>query len=411
MGDYIRLKKKPSIAAKKYSTLVEKHLFFKLFDKVKYELPVFLILITLYAFRHDFYTRDIYNILHIYDYRIGFAPRLFIGSLMSIFTDYKSMEFMNNFFNVVCIASIFLFSFAAGRTIRKSDDKTRNTAIIFVMLFLAVPYSQTVFFPRLVSLDRFLVLFTFLAFMAINKKGFKWLVPLLIIMSLATYPGYAFTYMPAVAILLIYEVYRNNSSRQSIALCVVGFAVMAVFSAYFFLYSGINGFGSVEELIAYSFDKTDIRDRVGEFDMRLVLNGFLFQKPGEFFWNSTVPLEGWKGLKYELKGILFLIPLLAVFFFVWKNAIKNSTNKLEKSIYIMCLLAPLARLPMYILSTNFVRGRISVVTIQFFLVFFFLYIRDPIVSASARKIGDYFKKNYELLFVLVAYLIVFLKLQ
>lgn len=405
------MKKKNSHINSKYNNLVERHLFFRLLDKVKFELPVLAVLLIVYAYRHDFYTGDIYNIMHIYDYRIGFAPRLFIGSLMSLFTDYKSAVFINKFFNIVCVASIFLFSFAAGRVIRKSDDKARNAAVLFVILFLAVPYSNTVFFPRLVSLDRFLVLFTFLAFMAISKKGFKWLVPLLIIMSLATYPGYAFTYMPAVAILLIYEVCRNKNTKQSIALCVVGFTAMAVFSAYFFLYSGINGFDSVGELIAYSFDKTDIRDHVGEFDMRLVLNGFLFQKPGEFFWNSTVPLEGWKGFKYELKGMLLLMPLFAIFFTVWKNAIKNSISKFEKSVYCMCLLAPLARLPMYVLSTNFVRGRISVVTIQFFLIFYFLYIGDPIVSASTRKIGDYFRKNYELIFALIAYLIVFLKLQ
>lgn len=404
------MKKKSSVMTVKYNTLVEKHLFFRLFDKVKYELPVFAVLLIIYAFQHDFYTGDIYNIMHIYDYRIGFAPRLFIGSLMSLFTDYKSSVFMNRFFNIFCVASILIFSFAAGRAIRKSDDKARNAALIFLLLFLAVPYSRTVFYPRLVSLDRFLFVFTLLALIAISIKGFKWFVPLLIIMGLATYPGYAFTYMPAVAILLIYEVYRNKKSKQSIALCVAGFTAMAAFSAYFFLYKGITSFINVDDLIAYASDKTDIRDFVGEFNIKLVLKGFLFQKPSEFFWNSTVPLEGWRSLKYEIRGVIFIMPLLIVFFSVWKNAIKNSSNKFEKLIYIMCMLAPLMRLPMYILSTNFLRGRISVVSVQFFLIFYLLYVRDPVVSASASKIGEFFKKNYLLLIAIVVYFAVFVKL-
>jgi len=395
----------------KYQDLIDKHLVFRLFDKVKYELPVLVFLLTIYAFKHNFYIGDIYNIVHVYDYRIGFAPRLFIGSLMSLFTDYKSIAFMNRFFNIFCILSIFLFSFAAGRVIRKADDKLKNTAMIFVLLFLAVPYSRTVLYPNLVSVDRFLVVFTLLALIAISKKGFKWFVPLLIIMSLATYQGYAFTYMPVVAILLIYEVYRNKNSKQSIALLLVCFTAMAVFSAYFFLYKGITSFKNVEALIAYASNKTDIRNSVGEFNIKLVLNSYFFEKPSVFFWKSTIPLEGWRDLKYEFRGVIYLIPLLIVFFLVWKNAIKNSLNKFEKLIYIMCMLAPLARLPMYILSTNFVRGRISVVIVQFFLVFYFLYVGNPVVSASARKIGDYLKKNYLLLAALVVYFIVLVKLN
>ena len=91
------MKKKVSPAVIKYNSLMEKHLFFRLLDSVKYELPVLAVLLIIYAFQHDFYTGDIYNIAHIYDYRIGFAPRLFIGSLMTLFTDYKSIAFINSF--------------------------------------------------------------------------------------------------------------------------------------------------------------------------------------------------------------------------------------------------------------------------------------------------------------------------
>lgn len=403
MGGYIGLKKKSSVAAKKYNALVEKHLFFRLFDKVKYELPVFLILFTLYAFRHDFYTRDIYNILHIYDYRIGFAPRLFIGSLMSIFTDYKSMEFMNNFFNVVCIASIFLFSFAAGRTIRKSDDRTRSTAIILVMLFLAVPHSRTVFFPELVSLDRFLVVFTLLVLIVLNKRIFKWLVPILVIVSLATYHGYAFTYMPVVAILLIYEVQRNKKSKQSIALCITSFVAMALFSAYFFLYRGISSIGTIDELIMYSLDKTDIRGSVGEFDMKWVLQ-LLVMTPGEF-WGLSVQNGVLKHLSNEVTGMLYLSPLLVVFFLIWLNSIKKSEGRLQKLLYLLCMLAPLIRLPMLVLSQNYVRSRISVVVVQFFLVAYFIYTKNPVVSISAGEIGVFLKRNNILLAVLFIFFI------
>lgn len=403
------MKKKVSPAVLKYNSLLEKHFFFRLLDKIKYELPILAVLLMFYAFQHDFFTGDIYNILHIYDYRIGFAPRLFIGSLMSLFTDYKSSVFINKFFNVFCIASIFLFSYVAGRVIRKSDDKVRNTAIIFILLFLAVPYSRTVFYPRLLSLDRFLVVFTLLALIVISKKGFRWFVPVLIIMSLATYHGYAFTYMPAVVILLVYEVYRNKNSKQSKALCIVGLLVMAIFSAYFFLHPGLNSFGSVEELIAYSLDKTDIRDYVGEFGVKWALSGF--GVPPKELWSLSVETGVLKGLDSEVKGMLNLLPLLLIFFLIWLNSIKKSEGKFEKLIYFLCMVAPLMRLPMLVLSQNYFRSRVSVVVVQFFLVFYFLYVKNPVVSESARKIGDFFRKNYWLFTIYVLYFLFFVKLR
>jgi hypothetical protein len=405
----VRMKKKASPAAVKYNILMEKHFFFRLLDRVKYELPVLAVLLIIYAFQHNFGTGDVYNILHIYDYRIGFAPRLFIGSLMSLFTDYKSLAFMNRFFNVFCVASIFLFSFAAGRVIRKSDDTARNTAMIFVLLFLAVPYSRTVFYPHLVSLDRFLVVLTLLTLLAISKKGFRWLVPLMIIMSLATYQGYAFTYMPAVAILLIYEVYRNKNSKQSIALCVAGFAAMAALSAYFFLYRGINSFDSIEELITYSLDKTDIRDHVGEFDMRWVLQ-LLVMTPGEF-WGLNLQTGALENLSSEVAGMLYLSPLLVIFFLIWLDSVKKSKNKFEKFLYILCMTAPLMRLPMLVLSQNYFRSRVSLVIVQFFLVFYFLYVGDPVVCAALRKTGEFLKKNYFILAALIVYFLFFVKMH
>ncbi|OQA67417.1 MAG: hypothetical protein BWY37_01173 [Firmicutes bacterium ADurb.Bin262] len=400
---------KPDAVIKKYRALVGGHLVFRCFDKVKYELPVLAFLLGFYAKDHDFFQRDIYNILHIFDYRIGFAPRLFIGSLMSLFTSYKSAAFMNLFFNIVCLVSIAVFAVVSGRVIRRSDDEARGAAILFVLLFLAVPYSRTIFFPRLVSLERFLAMFTLLAFTAVGKKGFRWLVPLLIAVSLATYHGYAFTYMPAVAIVLLYETHRRKNSKPAVALCVVSFAAMAAFSAYFYLYRGVPGFESVEQLIQYSLDKTDIRDQVGEFKLDWVLQ-LLVLSPGEF-WALSRHLGVLKNLNLEVTGILALLPLLLLFFLIWYFAFKKSTGRFEKLIYLLCLLAPLTRLPMLVLSQNYLRSRIAMVVAQFALLFYFLHAGDAAVTQQAKKIWGFFKEHYLALAALTAYYLFFVKLR
>ncbi len=393
------------------TALSKQPFLYKVYGSVKYELPVLVCLLIFFVSLNRDVLDDPYTIVHYFDYRIGFAPRLFIGSVMSLFTDNKTLAFMNSFKDIVCIAALVLFAFAAGRVIRKAGKETKATAIIFVILFISVPYSLHALYPTLLSLDRFLVVYTFLALMAVNKKAIKWFVPALLFIGLATYQGFAFTYMPAVAIVLIYEVFRNKKSKQSIALCAVCFTAMAVISAYFFLYKGIGTFNNVKELVEYAAAKTDINNYTGEWNTEIVLNNLFFEKPVDFFWKITIPLEGWNGLKYEFSGMLSLLPLLIIFFLIWKNAIKNSSSKLEKFVYILCMSAPLMRLPMFILSTNFLRGRISVIIVQFFLVFYFLYVGNPAVTESAKKIGEFLKKNYILFFMMILYFLFFVKMH
>lgn len=403
------MKKTTEVSRKRKDALTKNNLFFRTFESIKYELPILILLLIFFiSKRSDLANNDVYVTVLIFDYRIGFAPRLFIGSLMSLFSDYKSVAFMNKFMDIVCVTTLFIFTIVAGRIIRKFDNKTKVIPIFFIILFLAVPYSRGVLFPGpIVSLDRFLVLFTLLALLAINKKGFKWFVPILVFMGLATYQGFAFTYMPAIAILLIYEIYRNHKSKESIVLCIVAFVTMAVFSAYFFLHHGLDAFKNIDELLAYAADKTDLRVYLKEFDIRYTLNGYFFIKPTDFF--QIIVNEGWKGLKSEFISIIYLMPIFVTFFVIWKNSIKNSSDRIEKFSFILCMLAPLARLPMFLFSTNYVRGRSSVVVIQFFLVLYLLYIGNNTVKESARQVVMFFKRNKLLFLLMVVYFAFFVK--
>lgn len=392
--------RKPAATANSGSvSSTDKFLFLKIFENIKFELPVFILLLIFYVTQKSKVTYDIYYVLYAFDYRIGFAPKLFIGSVMSLFTDYKSQAFMDTFFDSIFFAEAVLFAYIAGRLIRKASDETKEITIYLVALFLAIPYSLFVFYPRLVSIDRVNFLFTILALLLINKRIFKWAVPFLLFAALATYQNFTFMYFPVIAILLIYEIYRNNCSKQSIILCIVSYLTLAGFSTYFYLFARIKKTVNLEQLINIYSKKTDYPCDKTLFDV------FLIESPIGVFQKYAVPrfesyLHAFKG---ELVSIVYLIPLIIIFFLIWKNAIKNSTNKFEKFTLFLCLLSPIARLPMFILSNNYMRGRIPVIIVQFCLVFYFLYTGNQAVTKSVKHIGDFFKKNFLLCLLMIAY--------
>lgn len=211
------------------------------YEVIKYELPVF-ILLTVQLIPQGFdFSSDAYASVLVLDYRIGFAPRLFMGSVLSLFTRFKGSRELNIFFTVMFAVCFFLISWAAGRIIRAAADGNQKMTVFFVALFLAGPFSSAFLFPVLLSLDRFLVLFTCAALLLLGKPKLRWLVPVVLFMALATHHVFAFTYMPAVAIAVLYELHVKKD-KHTIVFAAAAFLTMAVFCGYFFLYSGTDQF-------------------------------------------------------------------------------------------------------------------------------------------------------------------------
>ncbi len=369
------------------------------FEKIQYELPL-LIFILLLGIPHMKELPDMYYTMHIFDYRIGFAPRIFIGSLMALFTDYKSLAFMNRFFTIVFLIEAVLLAFAAGGIIRRAKGEEKETVIYFIALFFAIPHTACLPYSETLSLDRFLVIITVLALMALRLRGFRWLVPLFIVAGLATYHGFAFMYMPVIALLLIYEALKDRNPPRSLILCIIGFITMAVFSAYFFLYSGVPGFNSVEDPIAWAADKTDMS--ITGHAVKVV-RFYLCSSPLDHLEYTIEEEFVQRRIGPDLAAAALLLPMFACFWKIWITALKSVEKKAEKFIFLMCLLAPAARIPMYFLSSDYFRFWMPVVAAQFFFLFYFTVAQDGAVLKGLGEAGRFFRKNFMLFLAMLIF--------
>lgn len=382
------------------------------FDALRYELPIFVFLLILFVPQKSDAADDVYTALHVFDYSVGFAPRLLVGSLMSLFTEYKSLAFINGFMDVVSVITLVLFTVLAGRLLRKADEQTKAGTTMAVCVFLALPYTIAAQYPRMTSVDRVVIVFTVaaLVLMAMDKTWPKWFVPLLLVLALATYHGFAFMYMPAVAIVLIYTAWGKTASKQAKALCLVGFITMAVFSAYFFLYPGLGGFAVPEDLVSGHAANTDIFSRTdlasNESGIWMAtIRELLLKDPVNFWQTGTKPfVDIPAAFRAEIFALIPMFPLLALLGYFWIFAMKNSSSRAEKFTYLLCLLAPLARTPMMIMSSNYTRGRIAVYSVQFLLLFYFLFVGAPGAKAAMVAIGETAKKRYLVVLLFVGYL-------
>ena len=95
-----------------------------------------------------------------------------------------------------------------------------------------------------------------------------------------------------------------------------------------------------------------------------------------------------------------MTPLFLFFFFIWKNAIKHSTGRFEKTVFLLCLALPLPLLPWFVFSTDTPRFLGEIFVVQFAALFYMLYDRNEAVAGSLKKAETFFKK-YPLLLLLL----------
>lgn len=370
------------------------------FEKVKYELPVFCVMLALAVPQTADFSKQAYSTLLALDYRIGFAPRIFMGSVLSLFTDFRGRREINVFYSVMFLLAFLLVAWLAGRLIRSAEPATKNTMIALVALFLALPYTAAFLYPQAYPPDRFLIFFTLLGLVVLDKPYVRWSLPLLLSAALATHHMFVFAYMPVFAVLLLYILVREGVRVKNLLFCLANFAAAALLSVYFYLFSGLKGI-SLEQLYDFAQARTDLPiDRSADS----IFKGYFFLKPSLVFEYNTELGPGVQNiLDNELTAAIFLLPLIAFFVFLWVSALKKCVNRREKFIFLLCLLAPLARLPLFFVNTEVYRGRMAALLVQFFLLFYFLHDKNSAVKAALETITGRLKNKPLPALLVVAY--------
>jgi len=224
----------------------------------------------------------------------------------------------------------------------------------------------------------------------------RWLLPLILFAAQATHPMFTFAYMPLIALLLLYELYKNKFAKKEWLFVIVNYIVIIASTAWSYLFTGYKNV-TLEEFVAFAKSKTDIPVDEEKYE------GFFFLNPEKFFGYAKDISLTTDALDAELRATVFLLPLIALFVFVWVNAYRRASSKFERFLFVMCLLVPIARLPLFLTTTETYRGRIAALVVQFALILYLLYRNNEAVRESVVKLGSLLRKNVLPMLLVVSY--------
>ncbi len=275
---------------------------------------------------------------------------------------------------LLAIAACLLVSWVLGRLLRYANhymgEKSRRTLTLLVAFLLGSSVFNGIIFVGsfinrgLVARNVVFVFCLIIAFVSMGKKQLNWHIPIFCFVCCAVQPAFVFVFLPAIAILLLYDAYLKNYASQSVffgAACLIAAAAALLL------------FGK---------------------DIKLVEDLSL----------ANVFESSWKNIVYSL-AIVF--PLILIFAMFWASTVIAAKDKMFKFIIILIMVQPVFSVVALAFNEAFIDSVMASALVQFCFLFYFLHIKDSAFVSAFDKAVKLFDSNLLTATLLLIYLTAF----
>lgn len=387
-----KLKRKEEISAKT-TLLADKITSCKVFLPVTVILCFLIMCIKCYSegysvFSSEFSVNGLFHCLYAGDLSIGFTSRLFIGSILSLFTDVLTAQTINIFAKTALYISFILQSLLTAAVIKKGIGEKNLFIILFAVIFIVDPLTVTqyAFYFGVLDLYNYIVFLVTVFIFVKGKSNLQFAVPLLCFVGLLIHYQFFFAFFPALFVLGLYR--TVNSERKELrkefgafslntAVGVVGFFWFSVFAKNFLRMN-------VDEMITYVSSKTDpesvyIFEDYLKYYLFDVYKGEQFDSYGQSLKELISINMGLTKPSVYIKYLTFAVPLIIIFWILWGILIKREKG-IRKLPFIAASIMPFALVFELILSSDVWRWASSTVVCQFGVLFALYLMKAPSVT-------------------------------
>lgn len=253
------------------------------------------------------------------------------------------------------VVSVFI-TWGLGKLIREADEKLRRTVILFVAFLLGSSVLNSIIYignhiRHVLIVENFVFVFCLIvAFNSIGKTQGIWRIPALCFICCAVHPALVFIFMPAIALLILYDSYSSNHSSQNVFL---GVACLIAATAALLL------FGKDVSLV----DDLSI---------------------------SNLIASNWKNIVYSL---FIIFPLIIIFIVLWISTIRSSKDKPFKFIVFLIMLEPVFSAPAMAFNKFPLDVVLASTLVQFCFLFYFLHIKNVVFLSAFNRAVKLFDKS------------------
>lgn len=332
------------------------------------------------------YVDNYYYPLYAVNYNCGYCSRLLIGT---IFTSVFGENLGPDIILKVLLCIYFGVCFALSIFINNYLKKTKYEAIGIYSVFIALLPSSLAFLRYLGTLDLFFIPFVLCSLWLIDKKGWRWIVPVLCVVCLCIYDLFVSTYLPLMAIVIFYQ-FAKKTSVPNFIYVAVSAVIVGIATVYFLVIGDSTMKMTADQMVDFARNNLDTQGR--NFDDLYFRSVFFWEVPDVEAYSGFVgylrynfnrftlnDLSGLKNIIYFLiSNTLSALPFL----YLIAKAFRKAETPLRKLVFL-CSFSPFVfMLGNLLLSTDTDRFSMHFFLVTVFLMLFFIKEKDTAFSNS-----------------------------
>lgn len=158
---------------------------------------------------------DITFSYHVVDYSLGFRSQLLPGAIFyGIFGEHAGETTATVYETVLLLLFFAGVSFLLERFLNHVEPPQKNAAFFLILLYLSGSFTFAVFSDELGMLDVYWLFFSLLFFLFLEKRGLRFLIPALFVLSLLVHFSSVISYLIMFSVLLLYRVSTESEKKR-----------------------------------------------------------------------------------------------------------------------------------------------------------------------------------------------------
>lgn len=367
-------------------------------DIIKTTLIVFSITVFYCVLKNFDMTESGLYAMYLCDFSIGICSRFLVGSVLSIFKDDFTVEWMLTFLRISTFAVFFGISHYFAQTLTLADRKHKKVLTLLTGIFVLFPFSVTIFAGDIFGfIDIFCMLILLLTAHFCQNRILIYLTPLLMVAGIFIHDCFLTAYMsPCLAIIAYYGIKNNGNKLTKAYPFFIAAPVSAATAVYSVFFSRKTLTMTADEMLSYLAEKGNttieavsgyIEDAVTWVDVRQVAaEGEDRNALSNLFYMLKFGLDAFS--THNIVGIISIIPILALAIIVWIKAIKNNDTFGGKVPYILFMLTLIPQILSIMMSNDFTRFLSPLVITQIFFLFVTARKKDKDTAVGFDFLGD-----------------------
>lgn len=346
-----------------------------------------------------------HTIFYVIDYSTGFGGKKLLGELCSLWLPKEvGRQHLLPLIIAINILMVSLFAWFCGKCLSR-DIQTRRALLVFLAIYMLSPFSFTFLINLYFHADFYLATATLCyIYLFIRHRG-KWYYYLLtcIILCIACLIHHIFCniYFPLIFALFIYDVF---SGTKHITIKIVCYLAISLIVSLLFLSIVLFSDMNIAFESLYSYLQERATDSTSALSLKIPLYYEFYAKLPEHYIAYVQPVWKYNIARFVLT-IIFLSPLLILFWTPWILAIRYSDNKRERLCYILMQMSMhLIILPAYIMAVDYDRWNCAYCFSQFCLTLLLYYFKTKNFAAQVDRVIHMLERHFVVVLLIIIYI-------